>query len=86
MSVMINAYLRTYPAMVPALKEQQSAETTCASAVMMTLTVNITPATSETAMANVSQGIHHVTRLVSLDTISATTSMAMTINSAMKDA
>ena len=87
MSVMNSAYLRTIPVMGPALREQQSAETPCASAVLMTLTVvSITPATLEIAMANASQVGRHATRPVSLDTIFASTQKAVNLNTVLKDA
>ena len=68
----------------PAPREQQSVETTRASAVMMILTVNITATTSEIATAPVPEFGNHVTRPASQDTITATTPMAVTINMIMK--
>ena len=68
----------------PAPREQQSVETTCASAVLMTLDVIITATTTEIAMAPASQIIGLVTRPASQDSITATTPMAVTINTVMK--
>ena len=85
-TVEANALGRINNATGPASREQQGAETTCASAVMMTLTVNITATTSEIATAPVPQVGTHVTRPASQDTITATTPMAVTLNTAMKDA
>ena len=85
-TVEANALGRINHATGPASREQQSAGTTCASAVMMTLTVSTAATTSEIATAPVPQSIGLVTRPASQDTITATTPMAVTINTVMKDA
>ena len=81
-----NALANLNNATEPAPREEQSVETTCASAVMMTLTAGKTATTTEIAMAPASEIGRHVTRPASLDTITAISSMAVSINMAMKHA
>lgn len=82
-----NALAKFNHATGPAPREQQSVETICASAVMMTLTVIITATITENATANASNIQILVTRLAPLDTITAFTPIAVHhINSLRKDA
>ena len=81
-----NALANLNNATEPAPREEQNVETTCASAVMMTLTAGKTATTTEIATAPASQIGILVTRLASLDTITAISSMAVIINTAMKHA
>ena len=83
-NVEANASGRVDSVMEPALREEPSVETTCASAVMMTLTAGKTATTTEIAMAPASIKVGHVTRPASLDTITAITPMALTIRTALK--